>query len=91
MPVIKQDQNMLDMVVQYSGSLDNLFTVALQNSLSATDSLTAGNSLQEMAVTNKRVVNLFARKEYDVNTVLRPILTLGGIGYMQIGTSFKVS
>lgn len=91
MPVIKQNQTPLDMTVQYTGSLDNLFTVAMANGIGITDDLTPGNSIAEATATDKRVTNLFAKKEYDVTTGLRPILTLGGIGYMQIGTNFKVS
>lgn len=81
---------MLDMAVQHTGELDNLFLLALANGKGITDDLVPGQSLQVVAVTDKRVTRVFEKIEYDVITVLKPALILGGIGYMQIGTSFKV-
>ena len=91
MLTIKQNQNLLDMVVQHTGQLDNLFLLAQLNALSITGDLVAGHQLQEVPVTDKRVVNLFAKKEYDCTTFLKPVFTQGGIGFMKIGTSFIVS
>jgi hypothetical protein len=91
MPVIKQNQTLFDMTVQYTGTLPNLFALAVDNYVGITDALTPGSSIKEPAVTDRRVVRVFAAFEYDVTTVLRPILTRGGIGYMGIGLNFKVS
>lgn len=88
---IKQNQNLLDMTVQYTGELSNLFLLAQLNGLSITADLTPGNNLNEVPVTDKRVSNLFAKIEYDCTTFLRPDLNKRGIGYMKIGTSFIVS
>ena len=87
---IKQNQTMVDMVVQHTGELANLFLISLTNGKSITEDLVPGQSLQAVPVTDKRVTRVFEKIEYDVITLLKPGLILGGIGYMQIGTSFKV-
>lgn len=91
MPIIKQNQNLLDMAVQYAGSLDSLFLLAADNGIGITDALAPGANIKEPLVTDKRTVRLFSVTEYDVTTVLRPVQIRGGIGYMGIGLNFKVS
>jgi hypothetical protein len=88
---IKRDQTLLDMTEQYTGTVDSLFLLATANGISITADLVPGNSLQEVPVIDSRVTNYFVQKKYDCTTYLKPVLTLGGIGYMKIGTSFKVS
>lgn len=88
---IKQNQTMLDMSVQHTGDLSNLFLLAMANGKSITDDLVPGQELTAVPVTDKRVTRVFDKIEYDVTTAVKPGLILGGIGYMQIGTSFKVS
>ena len=90
MPVIKQNQTLFDMAVQYTGSLENLFLVAVQNQLSITSELIPGNSIAA-AATEKRVTRYFESIVYDVVTIHKFPLPPGGIGYMQIENNFKVS
>lgn len=88
---IKQNQNMLDMTVQYTGVLDSLILLAQLNGVSITADLIAGNNLNEVPVVDNRVTSFFQKIEYDCTTVFRQALPPGGIGYMQIQTSFIVS
>jgi hypothetical protein len=90
MPIIKQNQNLFDATVQHSGALSNLFAVAVANGIGITDALVPGNNLVIPAVTDKAVVKKFLNDFYDIITI-EPDVVQGGIGYMQIGTTFKVS
>lgn len=87
---IKQNQNLLDIAVQYTGELDNLMALAQANGISITSALLPGNTLVEVPVTNKRVTTTFERIEYDCTTIMRPPMSHRGIGYMIIGRTFKV-
>lgn len=88
---IKQNQTLPDMAVQHTGSMESLFLLAVLNKKSITTELVPGDSLQDVPVTDKRVTRAFAKIEYDVITIILPPPVPGGIGYMQIGNSFKVS
>ena len=79
-------QTLIDIDIQTSKSLNNVFTLALMNGIGITDDLISGQNL----ITLGNILDSFF--------VLRPASGIpalqkkpGGIGYMQIGTSFKVS
>jgi hypothetical protein len=91
MLTIKPNQNMLDMVVQHSGELANLFLLAQLNGVSITANLTPGNNLKPVPITDKRVVSLFEKIDYDCTTFIKPGINSRGIGYMKIGATFIVS
>lgn len=91
MPIIKERQSITDMAVQYAGDAAMAPVIAKANNVSVTSDVEAGTFMIIPAVSNKEVANFFERNGYapamKINTSTRP----GGIGYMQIGTDFKVS
>lgn len=90
----KVNQNMLDMTVQHTGELSNLFALAVLNGKSITENIVPGTLLSPLTATERRTTKFFEAAEYDVVTI-EPSLTSftlpTGIGYMQIGTTFIVS
>lgn len=90
--VLKKHQTFLDYTTQHSGALDGLFELALLNGLTITQNVAPGTSLQKV-VSNKRVVEEIKRMGVDVvsNKDLGIEITIGGIGTMQIGNTFKIS
>lgn len=92
MPIIKKNQTLLDMACQYAGTMEQLLTIAANNNKSITEDLTAGEELL-ITATDLGVTNYFKkRKDYlDAVTIYLGPEVLGGIGYMKIGKSFKVT
>lgn len=99
MIIVLNNQSLFDISIRYTGTIENAFTIAVANGLSLTDELEPGAQLIIPADVeiNNDVVSYFASRgmqpatgltETDkmiANTVQR------GIGYMQIGKTFKVS
>ena len=90
MPVIKQRQTVLDFTTQHSGTMEALFVVAVSNGIGITDDIAPGTELTA-SVVEQKTVSFYAKSLYDITTIAGDQLLPGGIGYMQIGTSFKVS
>lgn len=88
---IKTRQTVIDFTVQNCGTMDALFDVALLNGISLTDPVAPGTIL--LAPVEELTVISFYQKnrELDITTDDRILPMPGGIGFMQIGTSFKVS
>src|SRR4051812_40740532 len=87
---IKRDQTAVDYTVQNCGTLESLFDVLELNGLSATGTIAPGTVLQAPVV-EKKVIGFYENSVFDIITILQDNLAPGGIGYMQMGTSFKVS
>lgn len=99
MITVLNNQSLFDISIRYTGTIENAFKIAVANGLSLTDELEPGAQLiiPSDVEMNNDVVSYFSAKgiqpatgltEYDLNianTVQR------GIGYMQIGKTFKVS
>jgi hypothetical protein len=90
--VLKKHQTFLDYTTQHSGSLDGLFEMAQLNGLTITENVVPGTSLQKL-VFNNRVAEEYKKMGVDVvsNKDLGIEITVGGIGAMQIGNTFKTS
>jgi hypothetical protein len=88
MPKVKKYQTTLDVAVQHGGSADVLLPMCAKIGVSITDNLMPGSDVNAPTV-NSQVINFFIESRLDVITV-EPI-QLGGIGYMRIGSTFKVS
>jgi hypothetical protein len=87
---IKKHQTFVDFVTQASGALDGLFECAKLNGLSITSDVSPGTHLFSVEL-NDEVLSFFKNKNVDiVGKPLSPQVFPGGIGHMQIGTSFKV-
>ena len=99
MITVLNNQSLLDIAVQYTGTIENAFKIAVANGLSLTDELEPGEQLiipadEEM---NNDVVSYFSAKGIQPatglteNDLLIAQTVQRGIGYMQIGKTFKVS
>lgn len=91
MPIIKKHQTTVDFTTQYAGSVSGLFEMAMLNGIGITDDVAAGTDLM-VRVTDERTVKFWKNQKLDVvGGPLNLNLIPGGIGYMQIGNTFKVS
>ncbi len=88
MAIIKKNQTLLDFAVQFGGDTSDWLLVALANNLRLTDDVAPGTELAVVSST-PRVTNYLLQSGLDI-TGGKNLLDLGGIGYMQIGTNFKV-
>ncbi len=99
MITVLNNQSLLDIAVQYTGTIENAFKIAVANGLSLTDELEPGAQLIIPADVEKNsdVVNYFSAKGIQPatglteNELLIAQTVQRGIGYMQIGKTFKVS
>jgi hypothetical protein len=92
--IVKQGQSVLDIAIIYTGTVDTCFEIAVLNQMSVSDFLTVGQALIVPDVINKKIIGLFSDKNQPATgTTIEQEnqIPLKGIGYMQIGNSFKVS
>lgn len=59
MATVEVGQSLLDIAVQQSGSLEGLLSIAIQNSISITDAIPAGSSVDVALVVSKPVADFF--------------------------------
>lgn len=87
---IKERQTVVDYTCQNSGTLEALFELAELNGISITQDLAPGTLLKARPV-ERKTVRFYALSVLDIVTdkTIEPMP--GGIGYMQIGNTFKVS
>lgn len=91
MQIIKKHQNILDFTTQHAGTVTSLFVTAIANGIGITEDVAAGSLLMVAPADLKVVADLKSNK-VDVISFMPPGgIFFGGIGYMKIGTSFKVS
>lgn len=90
---VYQGQSFIDKVIESTGSIENVFAMALENNVSITDSFEIGTKLIYTGPTIKSIASVFNKKipataiNQDQQIVLLPEL---GIGTMTIGTTFIV-
>jgi hypothetical protein len=96
--VVLYNQSILDVALQHTGTVENCFAIAVANGFSVSDILSAGSSIEipEDIQKNSDVLNEYNAKKITPATGTtigqdNEIPTFNGIGYMQIGNSFKVS
>lgn len=92
------NQNLLDISIQHTGTVENCFIIAVANGLCISDDLIPGQKLiiPDDVVINNEILNYYTAKEIQPATayplsVGEEIEEQSGIGYMQIGSTFKVS
>lgn len=89
---IKERQWLGDVALETGGSVEALFLLALANDLSITDDLTAGGVLDYNDILDTEIVSYYTVNEiFPATAIVVSDDIHGGIGYMQIGTDFKVS
>ena len=94
--IILHNQSLLDLAIQYTGSVENAFVLALQNGKSLTDDLVAGEQLYlENTKNNKDILSYYQSKKLQPATGVSRTgdssFQLRGIGYWVISNDFKVS
>lgn len=89
MEQIKKHQTLSDFTAQHAGTLEALVLTASLNGVGITDDIEPGTQLQ-ISTQVASAVNYYKGGELDITTK-NVVGQLGGIGYMQIGTNFKVS
>jgi len=87
------NQVLIDIAMQVCGDVEQLFAVALLNSKSITADIAAGSVItaNAAALDKTRYADLFVQKADRPASNDRIVNAAGGIGLMQIGTTFKVS
>lgn len=96
--IVLNNQSILDIALQHTGSVENCFAIAIANGISVSDLLAAGTSLliPEGLQNDNDVLNYYSAKKIQPATAITEgqdteIPTLKGIGYMSVGGNFKVS
>lgn len=96
--LVLNNQSILDVSIQHTGTVENCFAIAIANGFSVSDLLTAGTSiiLPEDLRNDNDVLNYYSAKKIQPATAITEgqspeIPTLKGIGYMNLGGNFKVS
>ena len=95
---VLNNQSILDVSVQHTGTVENCFAIAIANGFSVSDLLTSGSSIEipDDLQKNSDVLNYYTAKQIQpasgtTTEQNNEIPTLKGVGYMQIKNSFKVS
>ena len=90
---VKDGQTLFDIAIQALGSVDRVFDLAQLNGLGITDNLVSGQVLllPDVVFEQLTTVDYFTKPWYPASADVAADNILGGIGYMQIGTNFKVS
>lgn len=93
---VLHNQSLLDLAIQHTGSVANAFAIAVANNISVTSFLIAGTELliPENVLKDEDILNFYNSKQIKpaTGTVKTPLpIERGGIGYMQIRSTFKVS
>jgi len=85
-------QNLLDICLESAGEIDGLFACASLNSMGITDDLTPGQTVFGLlpAVGKLPIVNMF-KTNPPASGFSEDQAMPGGIGFMKIGSTFKVS
>lgn len=93
MIVAQAGQTLIDISLQGSGTIENLFALAAANGLSITNDLTAGQDVDfEPIIKVQKVLDYYAAKNIFPASGLTAaaIIPSGGIGFMIIGTDFII-
>ena len=85
-------QSLFDLALQLGGSVESVFALALQNDLSITAEIEAGQPLELAKARNADVVDYYRVRNIKPAAYSgQEILKLTGIGYMAIEEDFIVS
>lgn len=93
--IVLPNQNLLDIAIQYTGSVFNAFEIAVANGISVSKKIKTGDVLSIPEATNKdkQVQNYFEQNELLPGTTIKDLSTIEvrrGIGRMKIGSNLKV-
>lgn len=93
---VKKYQTLLDLAIQETGSLENVFDIAAAGNKAITDDIDTGTlELPEVLETNIKVQDYFSGRAIKPATGItaeqEAACPFGGIGYMGIEINFMVS
>lgn len=91
---VYQGQNLSDKAVEMTGSIENVFALALENNVSITDPLAIGTLLKYSGAVTKSIASLFDDKNRCATAITQQnhelIVADEGIGAMIIESTFIV-
>lgn len=93
---VMQGQNIIDIAVETTGNADNALLIALQNGMSITDDLTAGQTLDtDTGITDRNTLAYYEQRNLHPATSITQQQEadnpFGGIEFMGIEIDFIVS
>lgn len=94
--IVNQGQNFLDVSIQNTGTVENAFLIAKENSVAVSDYLIPGYEMMVPgnATIVKGIFKMYKEQKIKPATSWQPTLETPedkkGIGRMQIGSTFKV-
>lgn len=93
--MVLHNQSLLDLAIQHTGNVFNAFDIAVANGFSVSDSLVPGSKLMipDSVKVEKEILNYYTAKSIKPATSLTDLEVIAerrGIGWMKIGTTFKV-
>jgi len=88
--IAQNNQSLLDIALQVSGSAEDAFNLASENGLSITDNLTVGQALRFTETpSNRRVVDYYQSNSIFPATATTDIAELNGIFDITFDTTFE--
>lgn len=86
------EQSLFDIAILAGGSIESVFDIALQNDLSITGEMAAGQSLDVSRIESNQITDYYRVKGILPTTFSsQEIFTLSGLGYMALEENFIVS
>jgi hypothetical protein len=87
----KDNQSLIDIAVQITGSAAGAFELALQNDISITDAMTVSQPLETVLIENKDIEKFYTKNGLIPATAATENEVPGGINFMGIEIDFIVS
>lgn len=88
---VQRHQTLIDLAIQYCGTVEAVVKLAALNGLAATDDLTPGTFIEIPDVYDERVAKYFRDNDLKPVTVVSPDLGSEGIEFWGIEYDFIVS
>ncbi|MBB4034898.1 hypothetical protein GGR21_000785 [Dysgonomonas hofstadii] len=85
-------QSLFDIAILAGGSIESVFDIALQNDLSITGEMSAGQTIDISGIEGNQITDYYRVKGIMPTTFSsQEIFTLSGLGYMALEENFIVS
>jgi hypothetical protein len=86
------EQSLFDIAILAGGSIESVFDIALQNDLSITGEMSAGQTIDISGIEGNQITDYYRVKGIMPTTFSsKEIFTLSGLGYMALEENFIVS
>ena len=88
--IAQNNQSILDIALQVSGSAEDAFDLAFENDLSVTEDLMSGHILSVIPVTNRRVVDYYQSNSiFPATATMTDTTEFNGIFDITFDTTFE--